>query len=389
MVNNNISSLVDDHDPDLHYFNFLSEPNQSRYLSVSEYNQQNSNSSGKITIFNINIRSYFRNIEDAIAFLSSLSYFPDIIIFTETWLNEIDVEFANLEGYNGFHTLRDGRSGGVSVFCSKSLNCIKLDEFSYSDEIIESCCVQVGKGSELFHIFGVYRPVSGSVSTFNDVLDNLLNKPGLTGKKICIAGDININLLNAENSENRTFISNMHSMHFLPTILNPTRFQSSNSFAPSLLDHIWINFISSYNSGIIWSDFTDHCPVFIILPYKNETTNDKIKIEFRDQRPTSVENFLNDLYSAEWDDVSNSIDQRCINFLKILSDLYCTHFPKRTKFVSAKRLQKPWLTPGILNSVKTKSKYFKQYKMGIISKETNTTYRNLLNKVIRRAKRSY
>ena len=95
------------------------------------------------------------------------------------------------------------------------------------------------------------------------------------------------------------------------------------------------------------------------------------------------------MYSAEWDDVSNSIDQRCINFLKILSDLYCTHFPKRTKFVSAKRLQKPWLTPGILNSVKTKSKYFKQYKMGIISKETNTTYRNLLNKVIRRAKRSY
>ena len=42
-----------------------------------------------------------------------------------------------------------------------------------------------------------------------------------------------------------------------------------------------------------------------------------------------------------------------------------------------------------LNSIKTKSKYFKLYKQGLISKERNDRFNKTLNKVIRSAKRRY
>ena len=38
---------------------------------------------------------------------------------------------------------------------------------------------------------------------------------------------------------------------------------------------------------------------------------------------------------------------------------YWSSFPIKIKFVTVKRLSKPWLSKAILNSVKTKSKYFK------------------------------
>ena len=389
MVTSNLSSPIDDFDPDQNYFDLFQNSDQHNYYSVDEYNEKFVSSTSNLTIFNINIRSFFKNIEPALAFLSSISYFPDVIVLSETWLRESDVQFANIEGYDGFHTLRDGRSGGVSVFCSKSLKCVKLNKFSLSNETIESCCVRVDTGGECFSVLAIYRPVSGSVSNFNEVMDCLLSEPVVNTSKFIIAGDLNINLLNVDNSDNLDFISNLRSSHFLPTILKPTRFPTGNTFMPTLLDHIWINFIKRYSSGIIWSDITDHCPVFICIPIENVTLPDKIKIEFREQHPLSVESFLNDLVSVDWGNFSGNVNQRFVEFTGTLSDLYCKNFPQRTKFVSAKRIQKPWLTSAILTSIKNKSKYFKQYKQGLISKQTNNQYRNSLNKIIRKAKINY
>ena len=60
-----------------------------------------------------------------------------------------------------------------------------------------------------------------------------------------------------------------------------------------------------------------------------------------------------------------------------------------TKFVSAKRLNNPWLTPGILNSIKYKSKLFKMYKLGIADHKTYTQYRNQVTHITRSAKKNY
>ena len=75
-------------------------------------------------------------------------------------------------------------------------------------------------------------------------------------------------------------------------------------------------------------------------------------------------------------------------FEQTLNDLYCSCFPLRVKYISIKRLQKPWLTPFILKAIKTKAQYFKLYKLGLVSEYDNKKYKNKLTNVIRCAKRN-
>ena len=69
--------------------------------------------------------------------------------------------------------------------------------------------------------------------------------------------------------------------------------------------------------------------------------------------------------------------------------MYCEFFPLRTKFISTKRLERPWLTSGILKSIKIKSNYFKLHKTGLIDTVMYRNYRNLLTKLIRKSKNHY
>ena len=71
-----------------------------------------------------------------------------------------------------------------------------------------------------------------------------------------------------------------------------------------------------------------------------------------------------------------------------LDVIYCRCFPMKVKYVSAKRLDKPWITSGILRSIRTKSQYFKLFKLGVIDDHLNRKYKNCLNSVIRTAKRN-
>ena len=61
-------------------------------------------------------------------------------------------------------------------------------------------------------------------------------------------------------------------------------------------------------------------------------------------------------------------------------------FPLKVKYISDKRLQKPWLSSGILKSIKTKANYFKLYKAGLIGSDVNKRYKDMLTTVIRKAK---
>jgi hypothetical protein len=61
----------------------------------------------------------------------------------------------------------------------------------------------------------------------------------------------------------------------------------------------------------------------------------------------------------------------------------------KTKYISEKRLHKPWLSAGILKSIREKSKYFKLAKLGIISADFNRAYKNKLNIIIRAAKMKF
>ena len=76
-------------------------------------------------------------------------------------------------------------------------------------------------------------------------------------------------------------------------------------------------------------------------------------------------------------------------FDRVVNEIYCSNFPVKTKTISFKRLMKPWLTSGILQSIKKKSKYFKLIKFGIINESTYKCYKNRLTNIVRHAKENY
>ena len=186
------------------------------------------------------------------------------------------------------------------------------------------------------------------------------------------------------------FINTMQSVSFIPLISIATRFPPAGSqISPSLLDHIWINKLCAVLSGVICMDNTDHCPTFTKVPIE-VANNEKIKLSFRIHSPNSIINFKNKVRTfIDSIDSGNDDEYTMSQFISNLNGLYMESFPLKTKYVSSKRLSKPWLSSGILNSIKTKSRYFKLYKQGIIDEQFNRKYRNCLNSVIRQAKRNY
>lgn len=72
-----------------------------------------------------------------------------------------------------------------------------------------------------------------------------------------------------------------------------------------------------------------------------------------------------------------------------LMNCYNKCFPFKTKFITAKKLHNAWLTSGILNSIKDKSKLFKICRLGIVSHYLFKQYRHQLTQVIRYAKTNY
>ena len=87
--------------------------------------------------------------------------------------------------------------------------------------------------------------------------------------------------------------------------------------------------------------------------------------------------------------MQGEIDSQLESFNKTVNDIYCRCFPLKIKYVSYKRLQKPWITTAIVKSIKTKSRYFKLFKLGIISDAVNRDYKNRLRTVIRAPKLLY
>ena len=395
MVDNLDNDLLQFVDPDSNFLvhNFrqlIDNQNSSPYYTIEQFNNlfDNCNSS---FFLNLNIRSFQANKESFYSLLSSLKIVPKVIIMTETWLSEESLSLCTLDGYIGYHTVRIGRrSGGVSIFVQCSIHSEKIETLSISDDVIESCTVKLRFAEREIFVLGLYRPQGPSLSSFNEKLIEILNNSPHLSNKALIAGDLNINLLDHENSYVCEFMCNLQSLQYLPVITKPTRMPNNNQ-TPSLLDHIWLNFLTRYNSGILLTDLvSDHCPTFINIPSLDSSPRDKIKIRFRYYGQQNTDRFRRQISSVCWNNLlTGTIDEKVETFSNKLKNLYFSNFPIMTKFVSAKRLNNPWLSSGILKSIKTKSEYFKMYKLGFISQHVNKKYKNMLTKIIKKAKQFY
>ena len=85
------------------------------------------------------------------------------------------------------------------------------------------------------------------------------------------------------------------------------------------------------------------------------------------------------LLNEPWNELLNEdINLTTNKFLDTMNRLYNRCFPIKSKFISLKRLNSPWLTTGLLTSIRHKDKRYKLVKCNFYSK---LYYRRYCNKL--------
>ena len=259
--------------------------------------------------------------------------------------------------------------------------------YSQCNSDIESCAVEIQFNNLPFIIVAIYRPPSGNMQNFTLELESIINSSDLRNCSVIIAGDFNINLNDLDNYNVLNLTSALNSLHFIPLITKPTRFSSNLDSIPTTLDHIWTNCINFSYNGLLYFDATDHLPCFCFTEVpSHEIVNSKIKIQSRPFSDQNFQKFTEKLSSIDWDDLLDysDVDSSLSTFIEQLNVIYRKYFPLKTKFISEKRMKNKWITPEIKNLINLKSNYFKQFRLGLISRDTNNRMKNKLNHKIKK-----
>jgi len=338
----------------------------------------------KFTIIHQNIRSFNKNGDDLILFLSQFSRKPDVIVISETWFSPTIV--TGLEGYNCFHTFREIRKGGgISIFVKNCYDCTLLSDISLIKDDSELCSVKFRINNETVAIVGVYRPPDKDVHEFIDTISGIFAGFDLSCH-VFLVGDLNIDLINPSIVESE-FIINCYSYSYLPLVSEPTHVTLNKS---SCLDHIWYNQVNDYNSGVIDLGISDHQCIFSSI--NMSVNNNSYNKQFRDHSPGALymlSDAMTEYVNSFSIEANDDINFKTQNFLSGFLEKYNNCCPIRNKHLTSNRKLKPWINNNLITCINYKHLLFRQYKRGLINFDNYNVIKNFVTSLIRKAKSNY
>ena len=164
--------------------------------------------------------------------------------------------------------------------------------------------------------------------------------------------------------------------------------------SPTLIDNIFVNIIQllqSHKQGILYTDITDHLPIFHIVNFI-EASASPYYIKKRQVNTQTIDRFKSILNSSNWNYVTSTEDTQepYTRFHGIIQDAYNSAFPVKEIRVKQK-LKHPWVSPALQISIKFKNKLYLRYrKQPIARNETrDKNYKNKLTHLLRIAERQY
>ena len=366
------------------------------------------------TILSINIQSIRAKFDVFQAFLSWLqdnNFTFSAICVQETWLHKNDdVSMFNIPGYQ---TIHEGKScsehGGLMIFLKDQYSYTKRDLYTTSD-IWEGLFVDVilDDMNTKLTLGNIYRPPrgnnnNGAIESFLKEFRPVTNTLSKGKTNTVISGDFNINLLEINDRlKYQEFFDLMITQGFFPKIVFPTRFSKTRG---TLIDQLFCklsNATQKCKSGIIHSCMSDHLPYFTCIDI-NKSVNEVpryVKITPNDE--TSINNFRDHIANSLLSDpIPNDVSLNPNDSYTLLEqkikegqDLYIK--PKLIKFKRYKHKMSPWITPGILNSIKFRDRLYKKLRgtdpastLHCTLQTNLRTYRSILQRNIRLAKIAY
>ena len=176
----------------------------------------------------------------------------------------------------------------------------------------------------------MYRPPNTDVEIFNNAFAKVVHQIKSEHKSVFILGDFNVNLLEIDDHiPSSEFLELMYSNSLLPLITKPTRKTHKTS---TLIDNIFTNHASQskISNGILFTDVSDHFPIFSILC--NHVNNDDNTIKRRIISEKAIKKFTESLSACEWNNIYDESDGRKAfsSFYKTFGEIYNNCFPVRT-----------------------------------------------------------
>ena len=317
------SDILKDIDPDQNDLN-LDNIDKCKYFFPSQIPKAKPN---QFSLFHLNIRSLRKNFEKFKLLLFILNHSFDIIALSETWITDDDIISSfDIDGYKAIYQNRVGRErGGVCMYIKKE--CFNFDHskpHSYSDiynHILTIKLIPMSQSDKPRYknthnsklVTVCYRSPDSNNNTFIENLTPIMTDIHRQNKPSYILGDMNYNILNINHHQpTQDYYSLLTAFMYKQIITKPTRITDTTA---TVIDHIWHNDVSVGNNslhstpGIIYSDISDHLPIFLQIT-KNVECNAKVKISYRLFTAENFKSYKSELKSLGTNDyfVSDDVD---------------------------------------------------------------------------------
>lgn len=363
-------------------------------------NSRELNDHKSLALAHINIRSLQKNFDDMHDFITAWTKAPDIVCVSETRLKHEPLINVSLPGYNFEHVDSKSKAGGVAIYISTKFRYEinqNIDTVCLPDS--ESLWVTIFPSPQSqLTIAAIYRHPTHNVRQFTEGICSILTLLNSQNKTYYLLGDMNVNVAPGQlPSSSSGYINDLISCGAYSIITVPTRVTTTSS---TIIDHIITNDNKHLvNPGVIRTDLTDHYVICCsVAAHIRRHNNDSFYMR-RDKT-----NFNTDAYC---DDLKNSLNELMLNqslpnpenfdtcfddFVSAIKETIDNHAPlKRLSRKEQKLKSKPWLTKGILVSIKCKRRLFKSHfsRGDDLQKAYYKAYSNKLTKIKTLSKKTY
>ena len=203
----------------------------------------------------------------------------------------------------------------------------------------------------------IYRPPNTNIDEFLNGMNKILQAVQNENKKCYIMGDYNVDLLKTQShGQSAAFVDLMFTHSFLPMINRPTRVTAQTA---TCIDNIYTNNFGKDIpiNGVLLTDISDHFPIFhFSLDSSVLNTYKRVK-----KRHITRENLLaleEKLSGNNWEQIlecdnpQSAYDTFSSYLITSLNDV----LPLVPVKVTRQEINKPWLTKGLLTSIRHKNK---------------------------------
>ena len=386
---------------------------QSLYYTTNDVTNLLNSKNNSISIYSLNCQSLQSKFDQLNIYVQTFKDADNpfsIICLQESWLKlNHDISLLEIDGYSFIHVPSScSTHGGVAMYIRNDIEYSILN-INGRNDIWDALFIEISINMEdkerKIIIGNIYRPPRNNVDNYkvfiND-LDQLLTSFS-NSKDVVLVGDYNIDLLKInENSHIKDYFDTIISNSFIPKITMPTRVTETSA---TLIDNCFIktnNFFTETKAGIIYNKISDHYPYFIKLTLKNNIFSRKKQIKCYTNSPQAMINFKNEISKISLNrDFEHSVNgdpnQNYNKLDSILKTALNKHLPaKMVNFKKYKYKKNPWMTQGIMRSIKFRDDLYKKLKDTDRSLEIYNTYKinlqtynRILKQNIRQAKKSY